>query len=252
MIRSKIAETGGVAKNDSDSDLNTGDDFGPRPHSKAMVNQVVKQNSHALSPTVSDVTSTPNSLLPPNPAHTKEPPLDDILMNVTDSPRTASFSARTTQIGTFTLHSPLPLPPSAVAASSRKTRFAPLPEPRRYVAVDKNGTETPHLYTYPSTIALPLARSPETSMSVALNITNSLRKSANRPRANWLAHRRAIGKAESDLSKKKLNLLFRVFGMRSSSTPKRNLIPSLPTDRIVGLGLGLGRKKREGVSYHVI
>ncbi|KAG9121591.1 hypothetical protein FRC07_002398 [Ceratobasidium sp. 392] len=189
----------------------------------------------------------PNSLLiPPNPAFAPGSPRGGILMNRVASPMSASTSVSGLWPGTYTPRSPSPLsaslsPDSAPAdrnlsIGSRKIRFAPLPEPRRDVMVDEDGTETPCSATYPAD-ATAFPASPSGGTSVALDRTDSLMTDSGASTASTEAD------TQSQISRKKekRNSILRIFGMKGSSTPKRTSTSSLPTDGISGLGLSLFR-----------
>ncbi|KAG8698508.1 hypothetical protein FRC09_007200 [Ceratobasidium sp. 395] len=192
----------------------------------------------------------PNSLLiPPNPAYLPGSPRGGILMNRVASPMTASSSVSGLWpgSGTYTPRSPSPLsaslsPDSAPAdrnssIGSRKIRFAPLPEPRRDVMVDEDGTETPCSSAYPPDATSFPVQSPSGGTSVTLDRTDSLMTDSGASTTST----EADTQSQTSRKREKRSSLLRIFGMKGSSTPKRTSTSSLPTDGISGLGLSLFR-----------
>ncbi|KAF8758860.1 hypothetical protein RHS01_03078 [Rhizoctonia solani] len=140
------------------------------------------------------------------------------------SPSSAPYS------GANTPRSPSPSPAAADSGmdrstsvysslGSRKIRFAPLPEPRREVTVDQDGTEVPCASTYaPDAAAYPV-QSPGAGPSVVLDRTDSLvtdsgastnstepetqsQKSAKRSKRNSLLRLVGLGSSSSTLTKR--------------------------------------------------
>ncbi|KDN49308.1 hypothetical protein RSAG8_02010, partial [Rhizoctonia solani AG-8 WAC10335] len=113
---------------------------------------------------------------------------------------------------------------SQVSSGSRKIRFAPLPEPRREVAVDDDGTEIPCAATYPADATAFPVQSPA-STSVTLDRTDSLVTDSG-------ASTNSTDETQSQKSSKrsKRNSLLRLVGLGSSSSlSKRPSTASLPT-----------------------
>ncbi|CAE6420093.1 unnamed protein product [Rhizoctonia solani] len=171
--------------------------------------------------------SRPNSLLfSPNMAYA--PTSRGILLNKSPLSPSSVYSS-----GFNTPRSPSPAPPAPQPdsagmdrsqANSRKIRFAPLPEPRREVLVDNDGTEIPCASTYPADATAFPAQSPA-STSVALDRTDSLVTDSG-------ASTNSIDETQSQKSAKrsKRNSLLRLVGLGSSSTlSKRPSTVSLPT-----------------------
>ncbi|KAG8732732.1 hypothetical protein FRC11_011285 [Ceratobasidium sp. 423] len=121
--------------------------------------------------------SRPNSLLiPPNPAYGPASPRGGILMNALrpDNLSPYSLSPGPYSSGFSTPRSPSPNPAVLSPLGSRKIRFAPLPEPRREVTVDDDGTEAPCAAIYPADATAYPVQSPGAGPSVALDRTDSL------------------------------------------------------------------------------
>ncbi|CAE6487977.1 unnamed protein product [Rhizoctonia solani] len=171
--------------------------------------------------------SRPNSLLfSPSMGYT--PTSRGILLNA----RSPLSPSSTYSSGFNTPRSPSPALPASQAesvgmdrsqANSRKIRFAPLPEPRREVLVDNDGTEIPCAATYPADATAFPVQSPA-STSVALDRTDSLVTDSG-------ASTNSIDETQSQKSAKrsKRNSLLRLVGLGSSSSlSKRPSTASLP------------------------
>ncbi|QRW26909.1 hypothetical protein RhiXN_01504 [Rhizoctonia solani] len=175
--------------------------------------------------------SRPNSLLlVPNQSYAPASPRGGILLNA--RPMSASFLSPSSApySGANTPRSPSPSPAAADSGmdrstsvysslGSRKIRFAPLPEPRREVTVDQDGTEVPCASTYaPDAAAYPV-QSPGAGPSVVLDRTDSLvtdsgastnstepetqsQKSAKRSKRNSLLRLVGLGSSSSTLTKR--------------------------------------------------
>ncbi|KAF8610712.1 hypothetical protein BDV93DRAFT_24211 [Ceratobasidium sp. AG-I] len=187
----------------------------------------------------------PHSLLiPPNPAYTPTSPRGGILLNAARSSTSATLSPFTPPSssssglwpGTYTPRSPSPLSAtlspdgtrtdrSQSINGSRKIRFAPLPEPRRDVMVDEDGSEIPCSATYAADATSFPVQSPGAGSSVTLDRTDSLVTDSGASTAST----ETDTQSQTTRKKAKRNSLLKIFGMGgSSSTPKRASTCSLP------------------------
>ncbi|KAJ1310474.1 hypothetical protein OPQ81_007207 [Rhizoctonia solani] len=182
--------------------------------------------------------SHPNSLLiPPNPAFSPASPRGGILLNAA-RPLSAFYTSSGYSSGVNTPRSPSPNPAALQDSSrlartqsvyssvgSRKIRFAPLPEPRREVTVDNDGTEVPCAAIYaPDATAFP-AQSPGAGPSVALDRTDSLVTDSG-------ASTNSTGdetQSQKSAKRSKRNSLLRLVGLGGSNNlAKRSSTVSLP------------------------
>ncbi|CAE6434140.1 unnamed protein product [Rhizoctonia solani] len=180
--------------------------------------------------------SRPNSLLiVPNQSYPTSP-RGGILLNA--RPMSASFLSPSSgpYSGVNTPRSPSPSPAAldsrmdrttSVYSSlgSRKIRFAPLPEPRREVTVDEDGTEVPCTSTYaPDATAFP-AQSPGAGPSVILDRTDSLVTDSGASTNSTEPETQS----QKSAKRSKRNSLLRLVGLGSSSSlSKRASTVSLP------------------------
>lgn len=186
-------------------------------------------------------------LIPPNPAYTPTSPRGGILLNAARGSTSAPLSPFTPPSssssglwpGTYTPRSPSPLSAALSpdgtqtnhrqsinsSLGSRKIRFAPLPEPRRDVMVDENGSELPCSATYPADATSFPVQSPGAGSSVPLDRTDSLVTDSGASTAS------TENDTQSQTARKKAkgNSLLRIFGMGGSSLAKKASTSSLPT-----------------------